>query len=1090
MLRAHQTIAALPLILAACSGGDQEQHTLAVPGGDPLAGAREAAGLGTPAAGPGDVFEHSDPGPNESKRFIVEPNQGGMAAQIRLAELAYGRLVDVYGLVGNGRRSFEQRDFLIGPDLVGDGVDYLLETHPGTGDQDLVILRDVRDHSPGGGLEQFVDLLRQAETGLVPVLDQGLPGGPGPWSLWPRNGALMLRFDDLVDAASLDPETVRLMVGDPPAVALEVRLVADRNHGAWTLLSGDASRTFHTTRVLVDPAVNERESFESGMSLPVNWTGLPAAEALDVANLALRVPTQTDLAVGQDHVLVNPTGGPVASTGNGTIDPFSPTLDMVRAARSGGASVVTGDAFEGFLPDHEGPVVLGEISAVLPSAPIPDPLGDAADFVLPGIQFPSAACAEAPMRGASLSQPGFLAVVTSASQPIQGSLARRVHVRLLVGDPDQWPAAAVGPVLYRTPWDSVANAGQEACYVDFFPQEAGWPNAPGRGLHPSSVFGLVYSEPVSAASGAPSDALYLTRRAPDQVDSGYDYVPATVDTVGRGSDLLPALPLSHRLGNAEAYWVGGSDQVVDLAGNPIVDPLPAVEVTLDPAAADEKTGGRVTRFAQFDEDPPFGDAAGPKPEWSGQHLYDLVRGEIRPRPVVHFNRVIDRSQPVPAMMTPFAPGVREPLNPLGAKSQFLWRYADMGYTLSDKNLHNLDVEGLSWSPAFGAVFADSYAEFEIRLSHGRFLPDEYLDPSPLLPMYPQSGLKKKFKGNHLDLAQDPPKVVHPRSAGYTVSPGDLYVSPGGTMLMPFPLNQDVAADGYEVYTWRDTAVRVRAGNLGGGAPLWREAKAYGVPQPSNRYYPGGKVRTEGLPLLMEFRCWPDPGAFGLNSFDVSLASNTSSRPYFRAFSAGGIDENSNVVLVDPDAETHANGGFDPGSNPPGQPTFGLDSVSYIGAVDFVARISRSHSIWFPALEPLAGGTFTAPSYLGVLVEPGAERQPPGTVLEFAYRGLTAFSPPDDSCGGVANNFDALENAMTLDLFGDHYDDNCLQGDLPDHRAARQNKGMTFLGGPQQWQESSDSLAGAVFHQVRVTFISDPATGLNPVLSSLGVGWFE
>ena len=69
---------------------------------------------------------------------------------MRLSRIAYGRRVDVYGLVGNDRRRFQQRDFVIGPDLVGDDSDYLLEVNPATGEEDLVILRDVRDKATGG----------------------------------------------------------------------------------------------------------------------------------------------------------------------------------------------------------------------------------------------------------------------------------------------------------------------------------------------------------------------------------------------------------------------------------------------------------------------------------------------------------------------------------------------------------------------------------------------------------------------------------------------------------------------------------------------------------------------------------------------------------------------------------------------------------------------------------------------------------------------------------------------------------------------------------------------------------------------------
>ena len=51
--------------------------------------------------------------------------------------------------------------------------------------------------------------------------------------------------------------------------------------------------------------------------------------------------------------------------------------------------------------------------------------------------------------------------------------------------------------------------------------------------------------------------------------------------------------------------------------------------------------------------------------------------------------------------------------------------------------------------------------------------------------------------------------------------------------------------------------------------------------------------------------WPDANALGLNAFDASIAINTSTRPYFRAFSAGGVDQSGVTILVDPDLESEA-----------------------------------------------------------------------------------------------------------------------------------------------------------------------------------------
>ena len=73
----------------------------------------------------------------------------------------------------------------------------------------------------------------------------------------------------------------------------------------------------------------------------------------------------------------------------------------------------------------------------------------------------------------------------------------------------------------------------------------------------------------------------------------------------------------------------------------------------------------------------------------GQHLYDITRELIRPRPVVHFEAVVDRTQAIPALMTPFAPGVQTPLSSLGSKMQTVWRYVDCGFSLLDVTNFNV-----------------------------------------------------------------------------------------------------------------------------------------------------------------------------------------------------------------------------------------------------------------------------------------------------------------------------------------------------------------------------------------------------------------
>src|SRR5206468_12069137 len=135
---------------------------------------------------------------------------------------------------------------------------------------------------------------------------------------------------------------------------------------------------------------------------------------------------------------------------------------------------------------------------------------------------------------------------------------------------------------------------------------------------------------------------------------------------------------------------------------------------------------------------PFADASDQLQDLRGQFFYD--RGSIVPRPVAFTGWPVDRNNPIPMRMFPVGTGVFTPLNPLGAKLQMLWRYCDLGWDVRDETKYNLDVIGLDWSPVAGLVHADFYDQFEIRLGHSRFLPDEGVVPPGVTPAAPNSGL--------------------------------------------------------------------------------------------------------------------------------------------------------------------------------------------------------------------------------------------------------------------------------------------------------------------------------------------------------------
>lgn len=1053
-----------------------------------------------PNGKPGTTGEKPDGG-----FFFVDPNQAGNAQDPRVTRVAVGRLVEVFGFDANAARVPMAARFVVRADLVSDHSDYVLETNAATARQDLLILRDVSDTAPGGGREQFLALLAQAEAGLSPVHD--LPfGQSGLFSMIPRNAAVVVQFDDLVDAQTVRPDTLRVLVGNPPVLPFEGRLFVDPNHGDLAEHDGADGLEFYSTRVILDPTVTEVESFESDPPLAVNGLGLPPAPDANLSNFELRIPTRIDAAYGQHHLLENPSGHALTTSGNGTVDHGSPTRDVVRAARSGGPAEATADPYNGFLRDDEAPTVVGVHPVFVAAAPVP--LDDHDEFLLPSTRFESSGCAHLPRAGDVLRQLGVYAEVLAVDGPLEVDVVRDLRVRLLrwpaIWDaaggsgPLEWTTNAVGAADLLAEFDAVEDAPRAACFVGVFPRPTDFAQDPASGLYTGSSFTVRFSEPMDPVTVTAFDSFTVTRAALPASTSDWVVGGIVHDAELQEFTHAPDLPLAHLEGEAERYWlrlVLGTLGSTDLAGNGLAGAPEPIALRLEPAQPTERNGGRVTRFSSYDEEPPFDEGAGPNPEWTGQHFYDLAAERLRPRPVTRFRGHADRSQAIVQIMPRFPQGLQTPLSGLGSRMQTVWRYVDMGMGLTDLSQHDIDVEGLYWSPAEGNVVAETFQEFQMSLAHSAWLPDEVKAASSALPQWPDSGLVDKFTKNVLDKKDDPLTVVHPKSRGYSIRPGDVEVSATGTTLVPWPMNRDVSPAEWVTWTWRNTAVRKRDGEKGAGADPDAFYGALGITPPCNRYYAAGNIRTIGLPMLMEFRCYPDDGAFGINPLDVSFAINSSNQPTFRAWATGGYDASGTKHEVDPDTQELASGGYNPTSQPPGAELPGRDNTFYVGAADFVVRVSRSYSIWFDALDPASGAPFLNPVYVEPVMEPDPNDQPDGTNVRLAFRGMVAFVPEPSTCPPFAPNLDPLEDASTLDSYGDHYDDLCLPPDqptcsyVPNHNPPRENRGMIFLN-DDEWRDSITEIDTASYYQTRITFESNVQTGLAPSLAALAVSWYE
>lgn len=1019
-----------------------------------LAGCGSGGGSGGGGAQSGIVGTETVK-PGGGGTFFVDPNQSGQASRPLLVEMFWGRLVDVHDIdatTGQASDTPVFRDFVVNENVRTDVTNYVLETNPITQRVRLVIQRT--KGAPDLGTGTFDDLLALATESMPPVAPFGdrdalISNANQDPDLVARNSTLVLRFNDLLDdgmqAEDRLSQTVKVATSYPPSTPFSPRFQFDRNYG------GVAGGAFHSTRLLIDMTVSEEEAANSGTSAPINNLGLPASlVGNDAPNVSVRIPTRLDPASGQMFLFRNLSGSAMSSSEkNGPIDRTVTTVDMVRGMRSGRAD----DENNGFLSDLNPPQILGRWPVTVNSAS-PDPSGVASfDFVLT-TTFTTPCRAR--MEPGDILSIGdlFLEVRQLSGDPTPSGDLVNLRIRVLGERPITNPNELLGVGLFQSTFDPLVTVGS-GCWMSFTPAPLTYP---ATDLSPISVVEVSFTEPMDPARVVPFDTFSVIRGAIDVEPSALNTV---VGEIVPSPDLRrftfdPVLDLAHQQ-TGDQYHVRLTG-VTDLAGNALQDALPFVLFNINPATPAVSNGGIVLRFSSVNEIPDpvnFNDLR-------GQFFYDFSAGVIRPRPVSFVSAAVDRTNPLPGSMVAITTGLQTPLVPLGSKMQTVWRYADFGWEVSDETRFNLDVIGLKWSPIGGQVLGDFYENFEMRLAHSFRLPDEETDEF-LLPQNPNSGLAApggQYNANILGGATAQ-KVVHPRSFGYQVSPSDLTINGNGTFLMPYPLNRDLPPEERMTYTWRDTANLSLAAPNGKGIPMGREATLGIVgTNAAGTVAPTGNVPTIGLPLLIEIRTFPSSESVGLNALDVSIAINSSNRPFFRNYSSGGFNQMGNPVMKNPDAETTPTGGFNPTSTPPGMTLTGSDPVFYIGELDYVTRISRVVTTWIDS-------GVAAPDYEDPVFEPIASMQPTGTDLRIDFRAATGFSV-------VAGS--APFDATRLNLYGNPR--------LLDGGAAAIN----FLNANGTWFGDVDQVDGGRYLQMRVTFTSNIVTGLVPELSGIGVAY--
>jgi hypothetical protein len=1007
-----------------------------------LAGVAACGGGGGGASGrtlpPGTMVQRED-----GTAFLVDPHVSGLSNRLVLEEITWGRLVDVHDVGPEGRPSAVPlfRDLVIHDTLLTDNVDYVVETNPVTYDARLIILRE--RGAPDAGTGTFESLLRDATRNLPPVIAKSDDGtSPEPFSVVARNGALQLRFSDLLaDDAEAEKrlgEMVRLQQGYPPITPYEGRMRFSPNHGD---LVGDE---FHSTRVVIDMTISETEAARSASTLDVNVVGLPRSRTdIGGPNLSIRVPTEVKTSVGQFVILRGLNGAPVSSTANGPTSTSNGTLDVVRAFRSGNDL----DLNEGFLLDFEPPELIGGWEIRIDAArEAPAPTGD---------RFEVDLTFDGPCRGV-LDDGDILQVgtrfmtVTERSGPVDPfGVVTNVQVRALAGDFPPTAVGLLGTGFFLTPY-SPSFAVAPGCWINVIPEPG---VRPASIVAPDSRVLFRFSEPLKPESIRSLDTLRLIRGGLDTEGVARNIVVGDLfpSRDMRQYTWLPVLPLDNQ-GSGLYHFDIVSDLfggIRDFAGNPLASGIQKIEMLVDRSAAPVSNGGLALRFSSPDELEPIGAR-----DFRGQAIWDPDDEVLRARPVNFSTAACDEKTGTVQAMIPFPPGVQTPLSPFGSRLHAVWRYADFGWGVFDSTRYNIDVTGLSWRLVGTSVLADFYPDFAIVLGHSKFLPDEG-GTGFSGPRYAASGLSDgsiPFDENFLEDPRGNKKVVHRKDLGYRIRPTDVYQNGNGIKMMPYPLNR--GGGPLSTYTWRDTAILAKGAPNGAGVPMEVEVGApLFAAQASGTLAPPSMVPSVGLPLLWEIRCFPSATGIGLNPLHIRLAYPFWPTPNFRCYSTGGTDTSGKAVFRNPSTQTFPMGGFNPMSRPPGRPTARpSDNSFYLGQLDYVTRISRTITMWIQT--GLGESVFYDP-----IVEPDPSELPERTSIVYEYRGARAFSGTNG----------AHLDAERMDFYG-----NLKSGFV------------SFRNNDNTWKDDVADIEGAKFFQVRMTFISDLQSLARPELDSFGM----
>lgn len=1000
---------------------------------------------------------------------LTGPGSGNATLNLENAE--WGRLVDVIDASG----ALIAQDELIRESLQSDGLDYLLQLNAITGRETLTILHL-------SGTAAFSSALSAAKAGLGSLQAKAFDDPP-PFSKVARNGAIRLTFSEVLDPATVDRQTIQVLVAgaNEQFQTLEVRYVIQERVGTDGKPKGV---------VIVDPTISKLEA--ESLEVPANGIGLPASVDQIGANLKIRIPTKVNPFINQTLVLTNKSGtrsiGVKSDAFGAVTEPAefaSGDPVVVRAFRSGNDA----DTFNGFMTDNARPSLITTLEVTL--AQVQELTGAVRRITY---SMDAVRCRGLAPKIGDVFEIGGAILQVAAVVDSGTPSALVVDATLLAGVLDAG-GGAQGTITTRY---TAQDFDLQLCYVKFAPEP---PTLPAVGVDPFATLSVTFSEPVDAGTIRSLDSMVLCsvdlspsgpedsarpwndagqgESVPDYIDRqlGFQNIVTVPGSNGSGRIRFGPIQIS---GDAQTYTLaplagltdshdeGGSvyynlalrdgpDGILDLAGNPMdFDSFVAGNTyqpeTLTISGAPPTDRYFALRANGSDEDDDQ------SAEYAGQFGPFQGDGQMRPRPVTHFSRAVDSSNVWVGQRLRFAQGLMTPLTPAGAVLMTVWPYHVMGFGLGSDGEYNLDVEGMSWSPFEGVVFDDIFERYSIALAHSNRLPDDYIDGGSGYPSWPNSGLRRLSTDNFdtnifaFGYAPDPKDEVIAFDTDYRIADINKFTTQQGIFMMPWP-------EFSSTYTYRDTSFPKPDGVvLQGGTNV--AGNAFGCPpqvlgQPV--VYTSGKIPSIGLPLLMRYRCYPRGQEFGFNGFQVQIMVGSSALPAFRVFSSGGRDGQNVWHMVRPDLPpegTAPTGGY---NTVTGAVTKNHGPELYWGMADFVTKVSRVYTHWFGL-----GGSVASMSPL--TVEPVPSAQLAGTQVIVELRGADTITTT--TCD------DPLARMSDFDAYGD-YIGTC-----------------STVSGVTGWSSDVSPLitGGKDFFQVRITFISNIDQDLDPVLDALGFAW--